>query len=411
MLDQQPVKIVAQDRSPSIFISYCHADISLARQLDDDLQILGLQIVRDERSVRYTEDLPSYMKSIRLFDFALVLVSDAFLRSAACMNEVLEFFKDEDHRQRILPVIVQDYNDSGTFKRGACIYNAVDIAEYVKYWEERLDVVREAISRLDPSNTTELNKEARLTKHICDVIGQFIDLLRRTKHVTFSQLLECSYAPLLERLNMGAETLDNVRKAHSLYSQAIAQQTCEGRLRFLDRALAIYPDYAAALNKKGQVLDEQHDYDGAIRCYDSAIEAAPLKAAGYISRSYAYIRKGELKAALDDLNRALELEPCKEGYNNRADVLRRLNRFEDALVDVNQALASDPEFDLAHATLAEIEAARGDRDGFYTHLEKAVECGYPLHKYSFDGVYDDFEEEDRFRHLVEISEDKNTRFI
>lgn len=400
-----------KDNVPSIFISYCHANLSIARQMDSDLQILGVDIIRDERAMKYTDDLPSYMKTIRATDFALVLVSDAFLTSTACMNEVMEFFKDEDHRQRILPVIVEDYEDNGELKKGARIHTATDIATYISFWESRLSSINKAISKLDPSNTTELNDEARLTKHICDVVGQFINLLRKTKYVTVSQLIKESYSPLLAKLDIGAVTLDNVRRAHSLYSQAIGQLTCEGRLNFLDRALIEFPDYFLALNKKGQVLDELHRYDDAIQCYNRAIKAAPFKAAGYISRSYALIRKGEFESALEDLDIALELEPCKEAYNNRADVLRRLNRFDEALSDALSALSNDPEFDLAHATIAEIEAIRGNNDDFYKHLKKAVQFGYPLHKYSFDEVYEPFRSEEEFQKLMKLSEKTNTRFI
>lgn len=109
-----------QKTAPKIFISYCHADMSKALKVEEDLSATELTLVRDERALGYTEDLESYMKKIRSTDFALILVSDAFLRSTNCMFEVHEFLKDESQRERVLPVIVKSYKegDVGTKRCG-----------------------------------------------------------------------------------------------------------------------------------------------------------------------------------------------------------------------------------------------------------------------------------------------------
>lgn len=136
------------------------------------------------------------------------------------------------------------------------------------------------------------------------------------------------------------------------------------------------------------------------------------RAALYISRSYPFIRTKQYDEAIKDLEKALTLEQNhKEAFNNRRDVYRRLGRYPDAVRDVHRALEIDPSFDLAYATLAEIAAAQGNRDEFLTQLSKAVDLGVPLHKYSFDDVYAQFKDDERFGKLLQLSRERNRRFI
>jgi len=160
------------------------------------------------------------------------------------------------------------------------------------------------------------------------------------------------------------------------------------------------------------VLDELKRFDDAIESYNRAIEVHPDKAAPYISRSYAFIRKGEIKEALNDLDIAISLEPFrKEAYNNRADAYRRIGKYREAITDCQKALEIDPDFDLAYATLAETAAARNRDSEFYNFIKKAVKLGFPLHKYSFDDIYKKYKGQKRFQELIELSEKTNKRFV
>lgn len=356
------------ERPPKIFLSYCHADISIARKIESDLSALDIEIVRDERALKYTEDIESYMKTIRVCDYAIVLVSDAFLKSVACMFEVNEFFKDESHRNRILPVIIKTYSEGNVTKHGAKIYRNEDIAGYVRYWQNKEKQVRSSMKGLDIANISHLSIELSLIQSITKTVSEFIFLLKKTKHVSFDDLINNDYSDLLTKIGYEETGLNNIRKARSLYSQAIAEVTLEKRLSFLNKAIDLDPFYAEALNKRGQVYDELKRFDDAIKSYNRAIEIHPYKAAPYISRSYAFIRKEEIKEALADLDMAISLEPFrKEAYNNRADAYRRIRKYHEAITDCQKALEIDPEFDLAYATLAEIAAVQHRESEFYSY--------------------------------------------
>jgi tetratricopeptide (TPR) repeat protein len=405
---------VSIKKPAKVFLSYCHADMSKARKIESDLSPLKIiEIVMDEKLLRYTDDIESYMKTIRACDYTIVLISDAFLKSAACMFEVTEFLKDENYKKRILPVVINDYIDEGKSKLGAKIYNVVDIASYVEHWQSKELELREAFKMLDASNVEHLSKEIARTQAISKTVSEFCHLVRKIKHVVYDNLFLNDYTDFLEKLGYKGKKLSDIRKSRTFFSEALAEITLEKRLAFLNKALLLDPRYIEALNKKGQVLDELLKYDEALVCYSSAINIAPHLAASYISRSYTYIRKGMFAEALGDLDLALKLEPDrKQAYNNRADVHRRLGDYNEAIEDCNHALAIDPDFNLAFATLAEVHSCLGNRTNFYKNTALAVSHGYPLHKYAaIDDVYTKYQNEQDFIRLVLISERDNQRFI
>jgi tetratricopeptide (TPR) repeat protein len=386
--------------------------MSKALKIEEDLAVTDLDLVRDERALGYTEDLESYMKKIRATDYALILVSDAFLRSTNCMFEIHEFLKDDSHQQRVLPVILKDYEDGGVKRKGARIYAPEDAAEYVRYWQDREALLRKHLKGLDISNLTHFARELALIQSVTKTVADFIFLLRKIKHVSFADLVTSEYRDILEKVGYGDVGTAQVRKARSLYSQAIAEVNLERRLEFLTKALQTYPSYVDALNKRGQVYDELRQYDKALIDYNRAVNIAPGRAALFISRSYTFIRQADYFNALADLEMALSLDPNhKEAFNNRADVHRRLGKLGEAVQDARRSLAIDPDFDLAHATLAEVAATEGQAEEFFTHLTRAVDLGFPLHKYSFDSVYEQFTNDDRFGKLLELSRERNQRFI
>lgn len=59
---------------PRVFLSYCHADMTKALKIEEDLGATGIEPVRDEHALGYTEDVESYMKKIRATDYALIIV-------------------------------------------------------------------------------------------------------------------------------------------------------------------------------------------------------------------------------------------------------------------------------------------------------------------------------------------------
>ncbi len=80
-------------------------------------------------------------------------------------------------------------------------------------------------------------------------------------------------------------------------------------IKYLDKALKIYPQYAAALNAKGMGLDWLGRYEEAIRCFDKALEINPLFAWCWKQKGYTLDKLGKNEEAIKCYNKALEVDP------------------------------------------------------------------------------------------------------
>ena len=116
-----------------IFLSYSHRNVDLANEIDSALYLKGIKVTRDIRDVRCSQSFKEFMKTVENHDIVLMLISDQYLKSQACMFEVIETMKESDYKEKIIAVV----NDDVCFDLKGITY--------LKYWEEKRQVVEEAI--------------------------------------------------------------------------------------------------------------------------------------------------------------------------------------------------------------------------------------------------------------------------
>jgi hypothetical protein len=147
-----------------IFISYSWENKSISDKLDVLFKSNGIVPKRDIRDINYRKSIKEYMKKIRKSDYCLMIISDSFLKSKNCMYEVLEFIKDENYKNRILPILCDDTK----------IFNASDRAIYIKFWQddyEKFDNLRESIN---PLNQEDILNELKIIENIQRNISEFL---------------------------------------------------------------------------------------------------------------------------------------------------------------------------------------------------------------------------------------------
>ena len=94
---------------------------------------------------------------------------------------------------------------------------------------------------------------------------------------------------------------------------------------------------AAARQADGLLLAWRDDYDGAIQAFGEAIDIAPLPIF-YLNRGLAYRRKGDLKRALADADRAIQAAPTQaRGYRVRSMFRREQGDLRGAEADAKRA--------------------------------------------------------------------------
>lgn len=143
----------------NVFISYCQKDGIYADNIDLYFKNKGINLHRDIRDISSWKSIREYMQSIRDMDYAVLIITDNYLKSFNCMYEVLEVMKDRNFQDKIFPVVVENsiYNPSGRIK-------------YIAHWQDEFKKLKGEMNKIE------------------DVInaGSIIDDLRRTQNITFN---------------------------------------------------------------------------------------------------------------------------------------------------------------------------------------------------------------------------------
>lgn len=135
-----------------IYISYAWGGESekIVDQLDKELQVKGIKITRDKRDLGYKGSIVSFMEDIGKGNKIIVVISEKYLKSENCMFELTQIYENKDFSKRIYPIILEDSK----------IYSPVSRISYIKYWNDKITELDEAIKSAGTSlNMTEVQKE------------------------------------------------------------------------------------------------------------------------------------------------------------------------------------------------------------------------------------------------------------
>lgn len=177
-----------------IFLSYSHKNMNLANEIDSALHIRGITVTRDIRDVKCSQSFKEFMKNIGNHDIVLMLISDQYLKSQACVFEVIEVMKEPDYIQRIVPIV----NDDVCFDLKGIIY--------LKYWEEEQKVIEEAIGGHIREEIKPLEDERDEIVIIKNNIMKFIATIRDLKYIPFKEL-DRQYKDLYKALGLEANNV------------------------------------------------------------------------------------------------------------------------------------------------------------------------------------------------------------
>ena len=153
--------------TPTVFLSYTWNDSAVADRVDEALQLVGLTVQRDQRELSYTKSIEKFMKTIRKTNFVMPIISDGFLRSEACMNEIEELCRDDDYRLRLLPVL------HGRFE----ILSSRETIKYIAYWDNEYLTYEKQVASLSDVAKTEATKRLRKIGDIRSKVGGFLETI------------------------------------------------------------------------------------------------------------------------------------------------------------------------------------------------------------------------------------------
>jgi vacuolar-type H+-ATPase subunit F/Vma7 len=151
-------------KRPEIFISYSWTNKKIADKIYYDLTLVGFDVIKDDHSLKYADRISDFMKKIRKSDYAILIISEHYLKSINCMHEAMQLNKDENIWDKLLPVVCKD----------AKIYDSIERIQYVNYWQEKSIAIENALKNLDPINVTSIYQELKSHKDISQNVDIFL---------------------------------------------------------------------------------------------------------------------------------------------------------------------------------------------------------------------------------------------
>ena len=140
----------------------------------------------------------------------------------------------------------------------------------------------------------------------------------------------------------------------------------------VDKALSIDPDLAAAHSALGHIkMMYEHDWDGAAREYQRALQLDPSLAVAYHRRGLLYAIQGDIDHALEANDRAQQLEPLWLAPKGAAgNFLYLARRYDESIRLCEKVLALDEGADNARSFLIRNLLVKGDYERALAEYDK-----------------------------------------
>ncbi|MGA9130947.1 MAG: tetratricopeptide repeat protein [Candidatus Sulfotelmatobacter sp.] len=134
----------------------------------------------------------------------------------------------------------------------------------------------------------------------------------------------------------------------------------------------------------GRLAYDGHDYPGAIKHFQHAIELSPRMARAYDNLGLCYYYQNENNLAIENYEKAIELDkgapfPSPWPYLNLAITLQFLNKSGEAENDLRESLRIDQQFKQAHLQLGLVLEQEGRLEEALAELREAarIDADFP----------------------------------
>ena len=172
------------------------------------------------------------------------------------------------------------------------------------------------------------------------------------------------------------KALPNERRAIILTDRGVAQarrQSPKDAIDDFNRAIQLYPEYAAVYNNRGNVLLGVGAVREAMKDFDRALVLAPGYAAAFSNRAGAHMRLGQIDPAVADYTKAIALVPANPAaFTGRGRAHLAAYRPQSAIRDFARAVTLDARFSAAYRGRAEAKMAVDGNDEAIEDFSRAI---------------------------------------
>jgi len=353
-------------------LGYCIDNVQTAEALEERLSAAQFQIhhiygKQDQAGGSLSEQLLGSPHP------TLLLISDNFLKSVACMSGSLQLLQRK--KDDILPLIIDGFDKSEPKKVIHTQFERVsDIIQYINYWQEQYLDLRRQKRQLDLNTEEAFHKYLRDVRSISGEAGEFLRLLRNMSFYRIEEFSEHNYQALFrflgkesewesasdipvmpfrkEGASAGPESsiisqipgMDLLPKDQEVPSaqpefepkpkpdpverkaridQLIASGQKEEAIRLLDESLTDDPQSASFLFQKALLLSRMggEKTPEAIQTLDQLLQVRPVHLEGRFLRAELKEKENDHVGARHDYERVLDLDPDHPTASLRLGIL------------------------------------------------------------------------------------------
>ncbi len=179
----------------------------------------------------------------------------------------------------------------------------------------------------------------------------------------------------------------NIASAATFYSAAKTKEMMNGDLgeviALLDSAVAKYaipyPKEAAPyISERALIKAQKELYKEALQDYDTyyQIMGGNVSAMFYYLREQSSYKSKNFKRALEDIEKAVQLEPTNKDYQAEFGAVNlRVARYDEAIKNLKDALAIDPKFAACYRLIGFCQMQQGKKEQACENFSKAKELG------------------------------------
>lgn len=330
-----------KDNQLRIFVSYSWSNTDIADQIEKDLSQFQIELERDVRDIKYKSSIKEFMARIRDAKYALVLISDEYLKSTNCMIEVLHLLKEKNYEDKILPIIVGKPQ----------IYNTEGRLQYTKYWHSKRHELEKLISDIPPSSIINEISELKNIESISSNINEFIGYISSIKNIDFDELKKEGYRSILEKIG-----LKDVSHLISLLIISFVRDIQKKDI-MLDEWLETYKPTTDSYTIKAGIARDKHDYVKAEINFKKALELEPSNAFALNNYGYMLMCLGkDHEKARDMFTRAVKIMPyLTEARLNLGCLLTdKFNAKQEAKAQYEKIISYNPTEERAYNNLANL---------------------------------------------------------
>lgn len=194
----------------NIFLSYCNYDSDLADIIFDKLNNYSfIHISRYTMDVPYKGSFAEFMNTLKKHDKVIMIISDKYLKSRACMYEVGQLLNSVDFQKKILFVICSN-SDKKYYKTKtednieAQIYDPHKRNQYIIFWEKQYNLLKNDLEIIadECSKIETLEIMRNIKKIISHEIGPFMKYLGDAKGISFDELYQHGFKEFFDELGI-----------------------------------------------------------------------------------------------------------------------------------------------------------------------------------------------------------------